>query len=625
LPKLDQVGCVVTWTDQTGAARSFPVTLADLGLRPIDVLAIASPDSVQSMTELDDRITRAVLAGAPPRPDAVLNIGYMTAPAAKISIFEILALVRSLKTLVAGGRPLRASDASLANDATPDQNASVFVDRNRIAVLLTALDALSADIGTFLAPLNALLANPLANQAAILAGIDGFIDAAVTLLERAARFAMPLSGWGFALGWRQRAVADLLRQVSDLITRWNAKLADFDTRIAAYDGLPAATGDADRFKALRAAEADLATLADPLPPAPATLRTNLNAKRAAFVTHRDQFAAVLAMAGTAFTPFLTAVTALLPVSQFDSTAFDVTGYADRAVTLATDLASGLTGHRSAIDTKRTLVQARLAAHDAAATASARVAALQTAGKALLGDDFLIVPEFGLGAAQGDEWSNAVAASTSGALLSYLTTTLAIDFPVDEWLYGVARVRPMMRAWESMLMLTGALGQPEPALLPVQFPYEPTAPWLALRFPDTYKISSDRLLYTARYATPFDKTRNQCGLLLDEWTEVLPGTTRDTGLTFNFARPDNEPPQSILLVTPAAASGNWQWDDIVGALNETLDLAKKRAVEPTQLDNTPYAPLLPATVMAVTLYAISIATSLSAANKALTELEAARDA
>jgi hypothetical protein len=214
---------------------------------------------------------------------------------------------------------------------------------------------------------------------------------------------------------------------------------------------------------------------------------------------------------------------------------------------------------------------------------------------------------------------------SGALFSFLKTTLSIDFPVDDWLYGVARVRPMLRAWEAIVMLARALDRPEPSLVPIQFPYESGAPWLAMQYPSTYKLESDRLLYTALYTTPFDKTARQCGLLLDEWTEVIPSLTRNTGITFNFARPDNEPPQALLLITPASASGTWEWDDLVGALNETLDLAKKRAVEPSKLDFTPYAPLLPATVMAVTLYGITITTNLAVANGALRNLEAARNA
>jgi hypothetical protein len=103
------------------------------------------------------------------------------------------------------------------------------------------------------------------------------------------------------------------------------------------------------------------------------------------------------------------------------------------------------------------------------------------------------------------------------------------------------------------------------------------------------------------------------LLLDEWIEVIPATSRTTGITFNFDRPSNEPPQAILLVTPVSATGTWQRDDLVGALNETLDLAKVRAVEPADVDQTPYPTLVPATITAATLYGISIVTSLKVAN------------
>src|SRR5262249_51542448 len=161
-------------------------------------------------------------------------------------------------------------------------------------------------------------------------------------------------------------------------------------------------------------------------------------------------------------------------------------------------------------------------------------------------EFRIIPEFALAATQADEWANAVGQSTGGALLNYLTTS-GIDLPVEEWLCGAARVRPMLRAFETTVALTGALGRPEPSLLPTQLHYEAGAPWLALQSPPppTYEITSDRLLYTAYYMTPFDKTARQCGLLIDEWTEAIPATTRTTGITFNFNRPDNEPPQSIL--------------------------------------------------------------------------------
>jgi hypothetical protein len=287
---------------------------------------------------------------------------------------------------------------------------------------------------------------------------------------------------------------------------------------------------------------------------------------------------------------------------------------------AQDLVANLTGHRADISSRSSATQAQLDIFAAAASASDQVEALQTAAKALLGPDFQTYPEFSIPTTQGDEWANAIALATGGQLLQYLTTTAKLDFPVDEWLYGVARIRPNMRTWEQLQALCLAFGTNVPELTPVQFPYESNGSWLALEYPDTYQFDSDRLLYTAQYVTPFDKNSRQCGLLVDEWTEVIPATTRNTGITFNYDRPNNEASQSILLVTPASATGQWVWDDLVGALNETLDLAKKRAVEPVQVDPTSYACFLPATIMAVAYYGISITTSLAAANGVFRALE-----
>jgi len=186
-----------------------------------------------------------------------------------------------------------------------------------------------------------------------------------------------------------------------------------------------------------------------------------------------------------------------------------------------------------------------------------------------------------------------------------------DFPVDTWLYGVARVREKLHAYEQVTMLAGALGRAEPELTAIQLPHRPGDRWLALQFPDGTPLDSDRLLYSAHFAQPFDKaSRRQCGLLLDEWTEVIPASDTTTGIAFHYDRPSTEAPQAMLLVTPADFTGGWRWEDLVDALHDTLDLAKRRAVEPAQIDATPYAPLLPATVMAVTARQLTISANLA---------------
>jgi hypothetical protein len=90
------------------------------------------------------------------------------------------------------------------------------------------------------------------------------------------------------------------------------------------------------------------------------------------------------------------------------------------------------------------------------------------------------------------------------------------------------------------------------------------------------------------------------LWLDEWTETLPEPQQTTALAFHYDQPNSEPPQSLLLVVSPQSETNqpWSYDDVLGAVNETLDLAKKRTVEPDSLAFTHLAPLLPALVAPV---------------------------
>jgi hypothetical protein len=101
------------------------------------------------------------------------------------------------------------------------------------------------------------------------------------------------------------------------------------------------------------------------------------------------------------------------------------------------------------------------------------------------------------------------------------------------------------------------------------------------------------------------------VLLDEWSEVIPGTKETAGLAFHYDRPSNEPPQALLLAVAASAGERWNFDDLELAVVETFDLARKRAAEPRNLAGTPLSRFLPATLMATTAEAISIGSRLFA--------------
>ena len=124
------------------------------------------------------------------------------------------------------------------------------------------------------------------------------------------------------------------------------------------------------------------------------------------------------------------------------------------------------------------VDQALTGYDQAVNGPERVTSATAAIRAALGPDALATSEFAVPQPVRQMWGSAVAESSAG----HLTRHLDRDFPVDDWLQGVARVRPRMAMWERIAQLAGAIGTGEPDLLPAQFPFSVGDPWLALELP-----------------------------------------------------------------------------------------------------------------------------------------------
>jgi hypothetical protein len=611
LPDLDQIGLRISYLDaNTNTSDETSITLEDLDLQPVDLLALVRDDSEQQMSELDDRVADHVMATGLPRPDGLLHIRYRET-ATQFSLFEVMPLLRSLRKLIAGSRPLTATDLAIANEAKPAQDADVFIDRSRVALGHTALTDLNNDCVAWKATMDPLLADRDAFRPDIIAAADVATTQIIALLKRAALFVLPQSGWGFALDFRRRLFVDVLKKSAEVVSKWDARIAEFQLLMAAY---PTLTTDQERFDQLVRAERLISTSASvPFPTDPQVFKTELETvKFPAFQTKRDAFAAMESTTRTSVVDLLADANLLLPITDFDSEPLSFAPEEDQAVFFAQQAATIVDVIIAESARRAQTAGDLLGEHDSAATSEDRVKALQAAAKALLGDDFVVFPEFRLPVAQGDELANALAESQAPTFFAHLDS-LQIDFPVDTWLYGVARVREKLEAWEQVIMFIGALGGPEPDLTPAQVPNIAGVPWLALEFPPDVQLDKDRLLYTAYYSTPFVKTERQCGLLLDEWNEVIPATDATTGVAFHYDRPNTEAPQSMLLVTPTAFRGAWQWEDVVDAINETLDLAKLRAVEPVHIDQTAYARFLPATVKVWTASQLTISANLALNN------------
>jgi hypothetical protein len=614
LPAEGAVFCYVTYTGADGVVHTDqPVTQADLGLAPLDLLYMLRLESDQTMAELDSRITRHVIETMNIQPDQSPSIRYTARQAGLFSFFEISPQVNSLRSLLLRSRPLRAGDLALSNEATTRSEAAVFLDDQPVKDIWNRLDTLKTDLINFKDDLEALLVNVAVDREAALNRIDSALVDFAALFARSGLFGLPQSGFGFIYTWRRARFEALLGKVRELVDRWTDKEARFGEVMTAYNALPITATDEEKTTLLQQAELLISTAFSGIQP-PATLKTHLETvKLLPFQAKKAAFQPLLAP------PFITslgglraAILAQLPVDAFDTQGLDLTIDEDEILRTLGSLALQAGNQATQIDQRWQAAKDLLDPILAPATSLAQVEALTQAAKLMLGEDTLIIPEFQMPAEQASEAQNAW--DSLDELLSHQTVTLGVDFPVDEWLYGVARVREKLHHWENITFLSTALGRAAPDLHPLQIPYKTGDSWTALEYPSDYNLDSDRLLYTAAYVQDFDQFSRQCGLLLDEWTEMIPAQEEITGVTFHFDRPNTEPPQTMLLVTPANFTGRWSWDDLVDALHETLGLAKQRAIEPEFVDGTRYARLLPATWLPFTRFPISIALNLALNNR-----------
>jgi hypothetical protein len=191
-----------------------------------------------------------------------------------------------------------------------------------------------------------------------------------------------------------------------------------------------------------------------------------------------------------------------------------------------------------------------------------------AARTLFGPAFVIVPLFRLHPDEASEIAQALAAPPADALA------------VEEWTHSSARVHPRLADLTWAMATTRWIERPiaDPAL--AQLPHTPGAPWIGSAIgPDQVRGEwlSLLVLEAAALAKPV-----RAGLMIDDWTETLPTTKETTGVAFNANRPNAVAPHAILAAVAPVLRGHWEWADLVGAVNEALDLAKVRAVEPDQL-------------------------------------------
>jgi hypothetical protein len=151
-----------------------------------------------------------------------------------------------------------------------------------------------------------------------------------------------------------------------------------------------------------------------------------------------------------------------------------------------------------------------------------------------------------------------------------------------WLQRAAHVRDGASRLEEALLYGEASASAQPLRLRVaQLPKVTPDRWVGLPGPVAGgKLS---LVVQTAAATPAAKVS---GLVVDEWTEVVPDATQMTGLSFHVPQPVARAPQAILLAVAPDESHVWSLNTLEATLLETFDLARLRLVDGEALASAP---------------------------------------
>ena len=155
-----------------------------------------------------------------------------------------------------------------------------------------------------------------------------------------------------------------------------------------------------------------------------------------------------------------------------------------------------------------------------------------------------------------------------------------------WLEQHAQVRPaagrLAGALGAVEMLGGDSGLDE--LTVAQLPHTPGTRWIALPVPDPTERSKATVSVVIHSTEVVDFGAAMAGLVLDQWSDVIPNDHETTGASFHFDAPGARAPQAILVAVPGDRKApSWTVDALAGTVRDAMEQARIRALDIDDLD------------------------------------------
>ena len=188
-------------------------------------------------------------------------------------------------------------------------------------------------------------------------------------------------------------------------------------------------------------------------------------------------------------------------------------------------------------------------------------------RAALGEGFHVLPHFE--PANGSELQQ-----TFGDAATLLEGDKAAPLV---WFSRAARVRPGVARLNAAMSYAELMNTGETLSLDVgQLPSGNAERWVGL--PSVEPVLGGRISLVAYGVADVDVTGRLCGLLIDDWTEVIPNKSELTCVVFQHDAPGARAPHAVLLAVAPGFGPTWTLPALEATVLETMELAQLRTVD-----------------------------------------------
>lgn len=167
-----------------------------------------------------------------------------------------------------------------------------------------------------------------------------------------------------------------------------------------------------------------------------------------------------------------------------------------------------------------------------------------------------------------------------------------DAAPDRYLQQMMRSRTRLGRFRKLNLYARSVGLARLHVDVLQLPHVPGEKWLGLPF-DSPPEQGRAAALLLSYASGLEASVAWRGIVVDDWTEVIPNKTEETGVAFHYDSPKAQAPQAVLVAAPSRNATNWSFAELLAAIEQTMDLMKVRAIETEYLE---LGQMLPATVV-----------------------------